>query len=69
MLDKRKSVDLPGSSFSNSLGEHQWFHMTFTQPLLKFEGEICIIVGFHTMSLKFKLKKYRSYRDFIFTMH
>ena len=43
MLDKRQSVDLPGPSFSNSLGEHQWFHMASTQPLPKFEGEICII--------------------------
>ena len=43
MLDKRQSVDLPGPSFSNSLGEHQWLHMASTQPLPKFEGEICII--------------------------
>ena len=27
------------------------------------------IVGFHMTSLKFKLKNYRSYRDFTFTMH
>ena len=27
------------------------------------------IVGFHMTSLKFKLKNYRSYGDFIFTMH
>ena len=27
------------------------------------------IVVFHMTSLKFKLKSYRSYRDFTFTMH
>ena len=27
------------------------------------------IVGFHMTSLKFKLKYYRFYRDFTFTMH
>ena len=27
------------------------------------------IVGLHMTSLKFKLKNYRSYRDFTFTMH
>ena len=27
------------------------------------------IAGFHMTSLKFKLKNYRSYRDFTFTMH
>ena len=27
------------------------------------------IVGFHMTSLKFKLKNYRSYQDFTFTMH
>ena len=26
MLDKRQSVDLQRSSFSNSAGEYQWFH-------------------------------------------
>ena len=31
--------------------------------------EIYHIVGFHMTSLKFKLKNYRSYRDFTFTMH
>ena len=28
-----------------------------------------VIVGFHMTSLKFKLKNYRFYRDFTFTMH
>ena len=27
------------------------------------------IVGFHMTSLKFRLKNYRSYREFTFTMH
>ena len=30
---------------------------------------LSIIVGFHMTSLKFKIKNYRSYRDFTFTMH
>ena len=34
-----------------------------------YGSEFTAIVGFHMTSLKFKLKNYRSYRDFTFTMH
>ena len=38
--------------------------------LIETNGNVSVpIVGFHMTSLKFKLKNYRSYRDFIFTMH
>jgi len=39
------------------------------QRLLNFSGPKPNIVGFHMTSLKFKLKSYRCYRDFTFTMH
>ena len=54
---------------------------TSSRALLRFQNTIsccCLssgdsyntpIVGFHMTSLKFKLKNYRSYRDFTFTMH
>ena len=39
------------------------------QRLLNFSGPKPNIVCFHMTSPKFKLKSYRSYRDFTFTMH
>ena len=36
-------------------------------PFIKTAAKL--IVGFHMTSLKYKLKNYRSYRDFTFTMH
>ena len=38
-------------------------------PYLNFLNPSLLIVGFHMTSLKFKLKNYRSYRDFTFTIH
>ena len=32
-------------------------------------GIACVVVGFHMTSLKFKLKNYRSYPEFTFTVH
>ena len=44
------------------------FHYGISLGIEKF-GKYKYIVGFHMMSLKYKLKNYRSYRDFTFTMH
>ena len=41
-----------------------------TQPRpLSFSRIFKLIVGFHMTAQKFKLKNYRSYRNFNFTMH
>ena len=56
---------------------HYYFISIFIElPSGSFHGgERCcaafleVIVGFDMTSLKFKLKNYRSYQDFTFTMH
>ena len=41
----------------------------YTKSFHICEWALQTIVGFHMTSLKFKLKNYRSYRDFTFTIH
>ena len=43
--------------------------MNVWNVVIEIGGLVELIVGFHMTSLKFKLKKYRSYRDFTFMMY